>query len=71
MKPAEYELKLIFVIIHGANYPKQPVYSNKWLVEEVNILYMYTAVFRTIILGLSGIIKPPKLPKTHMNPFPL
>ena len=38
MKPAEYELKLIFVIMHGANYPKQPVYSNKWLVEEVNIL---------------------------------
>ena len=25
--------------MHGANYPKQPVYRNKWLVEEVNILY--------------------------------
>ena len=29
MKPSEYELKLIFVIMHWANYPKQPVYSNK------------------------------------------
>ena len=38
MNPAEHELKLIFVIMHSANYPKQPVYSNKWLVEEVNIL---------------------------------
>ena len=40
MNPAEYELKLNFVIMHGANYPKQPVYSNEWLVEEVNILYI-------------------------------
>ena len=40
MKPTEYELKLIFVIMHGANYPKHPVYSNKWLVQEANILYI-------------------------------
>ena len=40
MNPAEYELKLNFVIMHGANYPKQPVYSNGWLVEEINILYI-------------------------------
>ena len=40
MKTAEYELRLIFVTMHGANYPKQPVYGNKWLVEEVNILYI-------------------------------
>ena len=35
MKLAEYELKLIFVITHGAKYPKQPVYRNKWLVDEM------------------------------------
>ena len=40
MKLAEYELKLIFVITHGAKYPKQPVYRNKWLVEEINMLYI-------------------------------
>ena len=44
MKPAEYELKLIFITMHGANYPKQPVYSNKWLVEEVNILCVFLVV---------------------------
>ena len=32
MKLAEYELKLIFVITHGAKYLKQPVYriSGSW-----------------------------------------
>ena len=39
MKLAEYELKLIFVITHGAKYPKQPVYR-RWLVEEINMLYI-------------------------------
>ena len=31
-KLAEYELKLIFVITHGAKYPKEPVYriSGSW-----------------------------------------
>ena len=40
MKLAEYELKPIFVITHGAKYPKQPVYRNKWLVEEIKMLYI-------------------------------
>ena len=40
MKLADYELKLIFVITHGAKYPKQPVDRNKWFVEEINMLYI-------------------------------
>ena len=58
MKLAEYELKLIFVITHGAKYPKQPVYriSGSWKRLKCCI-YGY---LRTMILGLSGIIKPPK-----------
>ena len=40
MKLAEYELKLIFVITRGAKYPKQPVYRNKWLLEEIKMLYI-------------------------------
>ena len=40
MKLAEYELKLIFVIIHGAKYPKAACLQNKWLVEEINMLYI-------------------------------
>ena len=69
MKLAEYELKLIFVITHGAKYPKQPVYRNKWLVDEINV---YSAALRLMILGLSGIIKPPKSQNpTRISSYPL
>ena len=63
MKPAEYELKLIFVIMHGANYPKQPVYSNKWLVEEVNILSIQ------LFIRVEWDNKAAQVTKTHMNLF--
>ena len=72
MKLVEYELKLIFVITHGAKCSKQPVYRIS-RARGRDLHAVYTAALRTMILGLSGIITPPKSqnPAIRISSYPL